>query len=262
MSENPIIEIDYHPRFALVRNRLLDPAKEPEFVESLKNGQEVLAVIFKHPTIHGEFIVVDGNRRGMALASTGKKLRCELRPEPFTESLGRKIRLRANNSQKRVDAFAVAEDAERIMQLEGFKTQAQLAKFMGWTEATASKILGVSGVPIEFRELASKLHATTVRLIATLTHTEDMKTAFERAVGPPSMPKEKVEAMIAEMKAARGGKERKPPPIDAEFEGYRIRVWPSGGASVDGVGKAFRAFIAVLKKNPGISPTRWPFLFG
>ncbi len=261
MSQSTVIEVEYTTECEpLAGNRRFDPIRDHDLLERLKGGQDVPAVGFRNPKGEPPYIIVDGNRRGGALASLGRKLRVELRAEPFTESLGRKIRLKANNSQKRMDALDVFADAKRIMELEGFKTGRELAAYLGVHESTVSRMFRIAGLPDDLLGYSRQLCATSVRLIAGLERIDDMKSAFERAAAE-GMSKEQVESLVAGLKAEQGGKDKKRAAVDLEVDGRRIRLWPKSGDGIDEVVKTLRALCATLLKNRHVPPEGWRFLF-
>jgi ParB-like chromosome segregation protein Spo0J len=263
MGEPMIVEVDYSSDCEpLAGNRQFDPTRDRELLESLRKGQEVAAVGFRHPSKAGKYVIVDGNRRGAALAALGRKLRVEVRPEPFSETLGRKIRLKANNSQKRMDALDVFADAKRIMELEGFQTGRELAAYLGVHESTVSRMFRIAGLPPDLLAYSQKLCATSVRLIAGLDRSDDMKSAFERAVAE-DMSKEQVELLVGQLKAGgQTGKAKQPLPVDVEVNGRRVRLWPRAGDGIDEAVKTLRAVCAKLLKNKHVPPEGWRFLFG
>ncbi len=263
MSEPAIMLIDPHLCHPAPGNRPFEAAKNGKLLESIRQrGQEVPGIVFHHPELPKEYLVADGNQRCGYCKLLGVKFRAELRPEPYSEAEALKIRLTTNSVRKNASAFEMLKDAERLMALKGIERQADLAAELGFSQSQVSRILSPIRVPEELRPAVEQVCASITYLIATLDTTEEMATAFKRAIDE-SLSRDQVARMVNDIKDARNGsRKEKRSRLKGRFEGRLFEIELFAKDLTDDLVAWAKSLIAKLAKHREIPPPGLGFLFG
>jgi ParB/RepB/Spo0J family partition protein len=187
-------------------NRQFDPADCRDLLESMRNmGQLVPGIVFRHPTIKGKWLCVEGNRRRYCTSVLGTLFKTVIADGSPTKVGLIKTRLTANCIREAMSPFDIARDVTDYMEAEGISNQSEVAERLNLSKATLNRALGTQRIPGDLHELARQV-THSAYLISTLPTREEMKEVLTIAVGPPLMTRDQISKLVAERK----GKKTKP----------------------------------------------------
>jgi ParB/RepB/Spo0J family partition protein len=215
MSDVPdpheIVELDPSKVHIPPGNRLVTPELVADILPSIENDSQLVpAIVYPHPTLPGEWMAADGNRRAMVARILGRKLKAfVLAAAPTDEELIR-IRVTTNFLRKNSSAYELAVDLERWMNAKN-ASQRQAAEFFRISEAQVSKILNKArnAIPEVIQaEKEGKIVEDVGRLLATLPKDKQAEALIH--VLQNDMRRDSVEGFVANIKGFKRPKESKP----------------------------------------------------
>ncbi len=241
----------------------LNPKLDPRKCEVLKRSiasQGLLqpGKVFRKDK-NGRHTIATGHKRWWSCLELEIPFRAEILDEDYSPKLAIPIIMHENGARQSMSAEAQCTLVLQFMDIMGLQTQAEAARELGMSESQISRILSQLGLPEPLKHYLGKVSPSLAYVICTLKNTEDMQVAFERALNE-KLSRDRVQTLVNDLKAARGGATRKPAPVDLKFNDRRVRLWLSPGDGAEVWAKLLRGLAAKLTKNPDTPPEGWRFV--